>query len=89
MTPEERARAVVLPWYRGPYGLHVDTSYQEVEIADIAAAIRAAVEAEREACALMCDEWGQGDCDASISALDFEKKYGDQIDLSAYIRARS
>lgn len=43
MTPEDRARAVVLPWYRGPYGLHVDDSYQQKEITDIAAAIRTAI----------------------------------------------
>ena len=79
MTPEERATKVCRDsrWTIEPWKYDL-----------IVTAIRAAVEVEREACALMCDEWGQGDCDASISALDFEKKYGDQIDLSAYIRAR-
>jgi hypothetical protein len=66
-TPEERARAVVLAWYRGPHNVH--DYYKEkadIEIADIADAIRAAIEAEREACAQIAERyeflWG-GDVD--------------------------
>lgn len=44
MTPEERARAVVLPWWHGPYQIHsFDQTIVDTEIHDIAAAIRTAV----------------------------------------------
>jgi hypothetical protein len=46
------------------------------------------VKEEREACARMCDEWGQGDFETDIPAAELERKYGDHPTLSAYIRSR-
>jgi hypothetical protein len=48
MTPEERATQVVGAWYAGPYNLHHEF---DQEIADVAAALRIAVLAERQRCA--------------------------------------
>lgn len=40
MTPDEIARSVVEPWYRGPYNLHqMDSPEMLKEVADIAAAL--------------------------------------------------
>lgn len=56
-TPEERARAVVVAWYKGPYEVHDwDEEKTSIEIADIATAIRAAVLEERQRCAALCKE---------------------------------
>lgn len=61
MTPEERARAVVAYWYRGPYwgnGFDPEDEDRKIEIADIAKAIREAVTEEREACVGVISEIG-------------------------------
>lgn len=47
MTPEERARAVVTAWHKGPYSLHTDTSEMEKEIADVAFTIQSALNEAR------------------------------------------
>lgn len=70
MTPEERARAVVMPWWHGPYQIHnFDQTIADIEIHDIAAAIRAAMAAEREACAQLMDEmWADASPGEAIRA---------------------
>lgn len=53
MTPTQRAFDV-LRWHLGKTGDQL--AYDEKCVADVAAAIREAVEAEREACATVCEE---------------------------------
>lgn len=52
MTPEQIARKVVLAWWHGPYNIHsFDQTIVDIEIADVARAIKEAIAEEREACA--------------------------------------
>lgn len=85
MTPEDRAKAVLAKFWCPP---HLIWGPGHVE--DIAAAIRAAVAEEREACANMADEYGAGTEDdvVAISVGDFYAKYGPHRTLGEAIRAR-
>lgn len=78
MTPEERALGVCRDslWTIEPWKYDL-----------IVAAIREAVKAEREACAVLAEQWGAG-AGMGISAAEFERRYGYHRHLSAAIRAR-
>lgn len=57
MTPEERARAVVMLWWVGPYNIHNwDQTLVDIEVHAIAAAIRAALEDAALACDAIADD---------------------------------
>ena len=60
-TPEEVARRIVEPWYRGPYNLHqMDTPEMLKEVADIAQAIRDAYERAAQTAEAVIPEYDGG-----------------------------
>lgn len=53
----------------------------------IVVAIRTAMEEEREACAQLADQWGEGS-ENDIPAAEFERRYGHHYNLASAIRSR-
>ncbi len=85
LTPEQRSRVVYLS-LEGTDDYFRDTYPEGVasDVDRVAAAIRAAVAAEREACAALCDEWVLPAHD--VGRLD---GHGDEAEaIAAAIRAR-
>lgn len=56
-------------------------------VAEASDGIRKAVEEEREAIAVMADDYGEGEGDG-VSPAEFDRRYGKYKTLAASIRAR-
>ncbi len=78
MTPEERVDAIISA-APAREALRDNRSW-------LVQAIREAVAAEREACALLAEDFGAG-CTAGITAAEWERRHGPQA-LAGVIRTR-